>query len=135
VNIYILILFFIWMYVLCKFLKSIEGTCYNFYQCILYSDRNRCFPYRTFIFDVFELLVSFLFPKLLFSISFPRNNMKTKMVLVFTDCFHPYLEQGAHDIISSVYHAVILYCFRERCTDMTSVAARHGRGRNHKRSY
>jgi hypothetical protein len=34
--------------------------------------------------------MSFSFPELSFSISFPRKNIKTKMILVFTDCFRPF---------------------------------------------
>jgi hypothetical protein len=40
VSIYILLLIFMWMYDLCEILKLIKGTCYDFYRCILYSDRN-----------------------------------------------------------------------------------------------
>jgi hypothetical protein len=31
-----------WTYDLCEFFKSSEGTYYDFYRCILYSDHNRC---------------------------------------------------------------------------------------------
>jgi hypothetical protein len=47
------------------------------------------FPYRTFVSDVSEIPISFPFPVLPFSILFPIKNMKTVMVLVFTDRFHP----------------------------------------------
>jgi hypothetical protein len=56
------------------------------------------FPHRTFVFDVFEIPILFLFSELPFSILFPIKNMKTVMVLVFTDCFHPYLRMKEGDI-------------------------------------
>jgi hypothetical protein len=52
------------------------------------------FSYRTFDFDVSEIPISFLFPRLPFSISFPIKNMETITVLVFStvfDRFHPYV--------------------------------------------
>ena len=62
---------------------------------ILNSDRNCCnFFYQTFVFDVSKLLMSFSFPELLFSILFPRKNMKTKMALVFTDRFRLFSPLG-----------------------------------------
>jgi hypothetical protein len=48
------------------------------------------FPHRTFVFDVSEIPISFPFPELPFSISFPIKNMKTVMVLVFIDRFRPF---------------------------------------------
>jgi hypothetical protein len=48
------------------------------------------FPYRTFVSEVSEIPISFLFSELPFSISFPIKNMKMVMVLVFTDCFRPF---------------------------------------------
>jgi hypothetical protein len=48
------------------------------------------FPHRTFVSDVSEIPISFPFPELQFSILFPIKNMKTVMVLVFTDRFYPY---------------------------------------------
>ena len=48
------------------------------------------FPHRTFVFDVSEIPISFPFPELPFSILFPIKNMKTVMVLVFTDRFRPF---------------------------------------------
>ena len=48
------------------------------------------FSYRTFDFDVSEISISFPFPKLPFPISFPIKNMKTVMVLVFSDRFRPF---------------------------------------------
>jgi hypothetical protein len=47
------------------------------------------FPHRTFVSDVSEILISFPFPELSFPILFPIKNMKTVIVLVFTDRFHP----------------------------------------------
>jgi hypothetical protein len=38
--------------------------------------------------------MSFSFPELPFSTSFPRKNMKTKMVLMFTDRFRPFSPLG-----------------------------------------
>jgi hypothetical protein len=49
------------------------------------------FPHRTFVSDVSEIPISFPFPELPFSILFPIKNMKTVMVLVFTDRFRPFL--------------------------------------------
>jgi hypothetical protein len=48
------------------------------------------FSHRTFVFDVSEIPISFPFPELPFSILFPIKNMKTVMVLVFTDRFRPF---------------------------------------------
>jgi hypothetical protein len=48
------------------------------------------FPHRTFVSDFSEIPISFPFPELPFPILFPIKNMKTVMVLVFTDHFHPY---------------------------------------------
>jgi hypothetical protein len=48
------------------------------------------FPHRTFVSDVSEIPISFPFPELPFPISFPIKNMKTVMVLVFTDRFRPF---------------------------------------------
>jgi hypothetical protein len=45
------------------------------------------FPHQTFVSDVSEISISFPFPELPFSILFPIKNMKTVMVLVFTDRF------------------------------------------------
>jgi hypothetical protein len=45
------------------------------------------FPHRTFVSDVSEIPISFSFPELPFSILFLIKNMKTVMVLVFTDRF------------------------------------------------
>jgi hypothetical protein len=42
------------------------------------------FPHRTFVSDVSEILISFPFLELPFSILFPIKNMKTVMILVFT---------------------------------------------------
>jgi hypothetical protein len=53
------------------------------------------FPHRTFVSDVSEILISFPFPELPFSILFPIKNMKTVMVLVFTDHFHPSVDMMA----------------------------------------
>jgi hypothetical protein len=54
-------------------------------------DRNRSnFRTELFVSDVSELPTSFSFSELPFSISFPRKNMKTKMVFVFTDRFRPF---------------------------------------------
>jgi hypothetical protein len=47
------------------------------------------FPHQTFVSDVSEIPISFPFPELPFSILFPIKNIKTVMVLVFTDRFHP----------------------------------------------
>ena len=72
VIIYILLLIFIWMYDLCEFLKSIEGTCYGFTNRIFQIlTVTMYFPYRTSVSDISELLMLF---------SFPRKNMKTEMV-------------------------------------------------------
>jgi hypothetical protein len=49
------------------------------------------FPHQTFVSDVSKIPISFPFPELPFSILFPIKNMKTVMVLVFTDRFHPYI--------------------------------------------
>jgi hypothetical protein len=48
------------------------------------------FPHRTFVSDVSEIPISFPFPELPFSISFSIKNMKTVMVLLFTDRFRPF---------------------------------------------
>jgi hypothetical protein len=48
------------------------------------------FPHWTFVSNVFEIPILFPFPELPFFILFPIKNMKTIMVLVFTNCFHPY---------------------------------------------
>jgi hypothetical protein len=48
------------------------------------------FPHRTFVSDVSEIPISFPFPELPFSILFSIKNMKTVMVLVFTDRFQPF---------------------------------------------
>jgi hypothetical protein len=48
------------------------------------------FPHQTFVSDVSEIPISFPFPELPFSILFPIKNMKTVMVLVFTDRFRPF---------------------------------------------
>jgi hypothetical protein len=48
------------------------------------------FPHRTFVSDVSEIPISFPFPELSFPILFPIKNMKTVMVLVFTDRFRPF---------------------------------------------
>jgi hypothetical protein len=82
--IYIIIMFYVDVWLVWIFDVN-EGTCYDFYRCIFNFDRNRCC--RTFVSDVSELPMSFLFPELSFSILFPRKNMITEMVLVFIDCF------------------------------------------------
>jgi hypothetical protein len=48
------------------------------------------FPYRTFVFDVSEIPISFPFPELSFPILFLIKNIKTIMVLVFTDRFRTF---------------------------------------------
>jgi hypothetical protein len=48
------------------------------------------FPHRTFVSDVSEIPISFPFPELPFLIWFPIKNMKTVMILVFTDRFRPF---------------------------------------------
>ena len=48
------------------------------------------FPHQTFISDVSEMPISFPFPEILFLILFPIKNMKTIMILVFTDRFRPF---------------------------------------------
>jgi hypothetical protein len=48
------------------------------------------FPHQTFVSDVFKIPISFPFPELPFPILFPIKNMKTVMVLVFTDRFRPF---------------------------------------------
>jgi hypothetical protein len=48
------------------------------------------FRHRTFVSDVSEISISFPFPELPFSILFPIKNIKTVMVLVFTDRFRPF---------------------------------------------
>jgi hypothetical protein len=48
------------------------------------------FPHQTFVSDVSEIPILFPFPELPFSILFPIKNMKTIMVLVFTDRFRPF---------------------------------------------
>jgi hypothetical protein len=48
------------------------------------------FPHRTFVSDVSEIPISFPFPELPFFILFLIKNMKTVMVLVFTDRFRPF---------------------------------------------
>jgi hypothetical protein len=45
------------------------------------------FAYRVFVSDVSGISISFPFPELPFSISFPIKNMKTEMILVFIDRF------------------------------------------------
>jgi hypothetical protein len=45
------------------------------------------FFYRTFIFDVFEILILFLFSELSFSIRFDKKYIKIEMVLMFTNHF------------------------------------------------
>jgi hypothetical protein len=57
------------------------------------------FPHQTFVFDVSEIPISFLFPELPFSILFPIKNMKTVMVLVFTDCFRPFFIPTHNDTL------------------------------------
>jgi hypothetical protein len=52
------------------------------------------FLYRTSISDDSEIPMSFLFPELPFSISFPIKNMKTVTVLVFSDRFRPFNPTG-----------------------------------------
>jgi hypothetical protein len=47
-------------------------------------------PHRTFVSDFSEIPISFPFPELPFPILFPIKNMKTVMVLVFTDRFRPF---------------------------------------------
>jgi hypothetical protein len=44
------------------------------------------FLYRTSVFDVFEIPISFPLPELPFSILFLIKNIKTEMVLAFNDC-------------------------------------------------
>ena len=48
------------------------------------------FPHQTFVSDVFEIPILFPFPEVPFSILFLIKNMKTVMVLVFTDRFRPF---------------------------------------------
>jgi hypothetical protein len=48
------------------------------------------FPHQTFVSDLSEIPISFPLPELSFSILFPIKNMKTVMVLVFTDRFRPF---------------------------------------------
>ena len=48
------------------------------------------FPHRTFVFDVSEIPISFPFLELPFLILFLIKNMKTVMVLMFTDRFRPF---------------------------------------------
>jgi hypothetical protein len=70
---------FVWIFKL----KSIEATCYVFYRCILDYGRNWCVFCTELLFP--NLPMSFSF-----SISFPRKNIKTEMVLVFTYRFWPF---------------------------------------------
>jgi hypothetical protein len=67
-------------------------------DCILDSDRYRCFFYRTSVFDDSKIPMSFPFPELPFPISFPIKNMKTVTVLMFSDRFRPFLSllQATH---------------------------------------
>jgi hypothetical protein len=60
------------------------------------------FSYRTFVSDVSEISISFLFPKLPFSFLFPIKNMETVMVLVFTDRFRPF--SSLHTTKTYQYH-------------------------------
>jgi hypothetical protein len=60
------------------------------------------FPHRTFVSDVSEIPISFPFPELPFSISFPIKNMKTVMVLVFTDRFRPFSSLASTITISEM---------------------------------
>jgi hypothetical protein len=66
------------------------------------------FPYRTFVSDIFEIPISFPFPKLLFPISFPIKKMKTEMILAFTDRFRPFSSLmftiRSHDESSRVFY-------------------------------
>jgi hypothetical protein len=59
-------------------------------DCILDSDRYRCFLYQTSVSDDSEIPMSFPFLELPFLISFPIKNMKTVTVLVFSDRFRPF---------------------------------------------
>jgi hypothetical protein len=44
---------FMWMYNLCEFMKLIEGTCYDFYYCILDFDRRRCIFRTKLLFSMY----------------------------------------------------------------------------------
>jgi hypothetical protein len=60
------------------------------------------FSDQTFVFDVSKIPISFPFPELPFSILFSIKNMKTVMVLVFTDRFYPYRTvSGAPGVVQS----------------------------------
>jgi hypothetical protein len=58
------------------------------------------FSHQTFVFDVSEIPISFPFLELPFSILFPIKNMKTVMVLVFTDRFRPFSSLHTNDLFS-----------------------------------
>ena len=60
------------------------------------------FPHQTFVSDVSEIPISFPFPELPFSILFPIKNMKTVMVLVFTDRFRPFSSLAVEEAVREV---------------------------------
>jgi hypothetical protein len=62
--------------------------------------------HQTFVSDVSEILISFLFPELSFSILFLIKIMKTVMVLVFTDRFQPFSNTSnqTHGIVPDEDH-------------------------------
>jgi hypothetical protein len=63
------------------------------------------FPHQTFVSDVSEIPISFPFPELPFSILFPIKNMKTVMVLVFTDRFRPFSSLSTTRVSSHTFIA------------------------------
>ena len=74
------------------------------------------FPHQTFVFDVSEIPISFPFPELPFSILFPIKNMKTVMVLVFTDRFLRLpVFVGNYRICVSEFSGIVSRNFSELC--------------------
>jgi hypothetical protein len=62
------------------------------------------FPHQTFVSDVSEIPISFPFLELPFSILFPIKNMKTVIVLVFTDRFRPFSSLGESHLATEIVH-------------------------------
>jgi hypothetical protein len=75
--------------IFCQFCFTVKFDMFT--DRILDFDCYRCI-FRTVLFvsDVSEIPISFPFLELPFSILFPIKNMKTVMVLVFTDRFRPF---------------------------------------------
>jgi hypothetical protein len=83
----------LWTCGLCDLLSTLLfcEVWYVYWSYFRFRPLPEYFPHRTFVSDVSKIPISFPFLELPFSILFPIKNVKTVMVLVFTDRFHQYI--------------------------------------------